>query len=182
MKKQLKAMPKLSGEDAERDFWAAADSTDFVDWSKASRACFPDLKPSLKTISLRMPEPMLSESRPWPTSGTCRINRSSRSSCGADRRKDSPGGTRGFTKIGEILDHFAMAMKSECRAPADHRRPSPAVRFRVEGVDSRLSASERLLGRFGSSSKRQSRSLLESLKKIMRSFSVRRTSSFACTR
>ena len=38
MKKQPKAMPKLSGEDAERDFWAAADSTDFVDWSKASRA------------------------------------------------------------------------------------------------------------------------------------------------
>jgi predicted DNA binding CopG/RHH family protein len=60
MKKQLKAMPKLVGEDAERGFWAASDSTDFIDWSKATRASFPALKPSLKTISLRMPESMLS--------------------------------------------------------------------------------------------------------------------------
>jgi hypothetical protein len=53
MEKQLKAMPKLTSEDTERDFWASADSTDYVDWSKASRASFPALKPSLKTISLR---------------------------------------------------------------------------------------------------------------------------------
>ncbi len=59
MKKQLREVPKFASESAEQDFWAAADSTDYVDWSRASRASFPDLKPSLKTISLRMPEPML---------------------------------------------------------------------------------------------------------------------------
>ena len=59
MKKPLRAMPDISSEDAERDFWASEDSTDYVDWSKASRASFPKLLPSLKTISLRMPEPML---------------------------------------------------------------------------------------------------------------------------
>jgi predicted DNA binding CopG/RHH family protein len=59
MKKQLREIPRISGEDAERDFWSAADSTDHIDWSKASRASFPNLKPSLKTISLRMPEAML---------------------------------------------------------------------------------------------------------------------------
>jgi predicted DNA binding CopG/RHH family protein len=59
MKKQLRAIPKHKSEGAERDFWSAADSTDYVVWAKASRASFPNLKPSLKTISLRMPEPML---------------------------------------------------------------------------------------------------------------------------
>jgi hypothetical protein len=72
MKKQLKAMLKLTSEDAERDFWASADSTDYVDWSKASRASFPALKPSLKTISLRMPEPMLSRiNNPGASSEVC---------------------------------------------------------------------------------------------------------------
>jgi len=59
MKKQLRTVSKNKNEDAERGFWSAADSTDYVDWSKASRASFPNLKPSLRTISLRMPEPLL---------------------------------------------------------------------------------------------------------------------------
>jgi predicted DNA binding CopG/RHH family protein len=32
-----------------------------VDWSKAQRAIFPNLKPSTETISLRMPVSMLNE-------------------------------------------------------------------------------------------------------------------------
>lgn len=59
MKKQLKAIPRFASEDAERDFWVDADSCEHVDWSKSSRAVFPNLRPSLKTISLRMPESML---------------------------------------------------------------------------------------------------------------------------
>lgn len=59
MKKKLQALPELEDEDAERKFWSSADSTDYLDWSKAERASFPDLSPSLRTISLRMPEPLL---------------------------------------------------------------------------------------------------------------------------
>lgn len=59
MKKHLRAIPEHKDEDAERDFWSAADSADYVDWSKASAASFLNLRPSLKTISLRMPEPLL---------------------------------------------------------------------------------------------------------------------------
>lgn len=56
-----KCIPKFRTEDAERDFWARADSTEYVDWCKAQRAVFPNLKPSLKTISLRLPASMIEE-------------------------------------------------------------------------------------------------------------------------
>ena len=58
-----KQIPDLGSEDEERDFWAAHDSTDYLDWSQAKRAIFPQLKPSTKTISLRLPESMLNELR-----------------------------------------------------------------------------------------------------------------------
>jgi predicted DNA binding CopG/RHH family protein len=58
MKKQI---PKFKNEDEERDFWSKADSTDYIDWSKGKRAVFPNLKPSVKTISLRLPESLLEE-------------------------------------------------------------------------------------------------------------------------
>jgi len=57
----MKAIPKFKTEEAEREFWSKHDSTEYVDWSKASRAVFPNLKPSTKTISLRLPESMLEE-------------------------------------------------------------------------------------------------------------------------
>ena len=56
MKKQI---PTFKNEDAEREFWANHESTDYVDWSKAKRAVFPNLKPSTKTISLRLPESII---------------------------------------------------------------------------------------------------------------------------
>ena len=59
--KKRKRVPKHRSEDQERDFWASADSTEYVDWRKAQRVVFPNLKPSLKTISLRLPEMMLAE-------------------------------------------------------------------------------------------------------------------------
>ncbi len=39
------------------------DSTEYLDWRKAERAVFPNLKPSTKTISLRLPQSMLAELR-----------------------------------------------------------------------------------------------------------------------
>jgi len=56
-----KKIPKFKNEDEERDFWEEHDSTEYIDWSKAQRAIFPNLKPSTKTISLRLPESMIEE-------------------------------------------------------------------------------------------------------------------------
>jgi len=57
----MKKIPKFKTEAAEQKFWAKHDSTEYVDWSKAKRTVFPNLKPSTKTISLRLPETMLEE-------------------------------------------------------------------------------------------------------------------------
>ena len=59
--KTRKAIPSFRSEEAEREFWATADSTDYFDWSTARRAVFPNLKPSTATISLRLPQGMLDE-------------------------------------------------------------------------------------------------------------------------
>lgn len=56
---KLKPIPKFKNEDAERAFWETHDSTEYVDWSKAKLARLPNLKPSTKTISLRLPESLL---------------------------------------------------------------------------------------------------------------------------
>ena len=56
-----KKVPKFRSEDKEREFWAKEDSTQYIDWSRAKRVILPNLKPSLKTISIRLPELMLSE-------------------------------------------------------------------------------------------------------------------------
>ncbi len=58
---KLQPIPEFENEDEEREFWATHDSTDFVDWSKAKRYRLAQLKPSTKTISLRLPESMLEE-------------------------------------------------------------------------------------------------------------------------
>jgi predicted DNA binding CopG/RHH family protein len=57
----MKKIPKFKTEAEEREFWANADSSDYVDWSKANRILLPNIKPSLRTISLRLPELMLEE-------------------------------------------------------------------------------------------------------------------------
>jgi len=54
-----KQVPAFKNEDEERAFWATHDSTDFVEWAQAKRAVFPNLKPSTKTISLRLPESII---------------------------------------------------------------------------------------------------------------------------
>ena len=57
----MKRIPKFKTDAEERDFWANADSTQYIDWAKAKRVLLPNLKPSLRTISLRLPELMLEE-------------------------------------------------------------------------------------------------------------------------
>jgi predicted DNA binding CopG/RHH family protein len=57
----MKKIPKFKTEAEERDFWANTDSSDYIDWSKAKRVLLPNVKPSLRTISLRLPELMLEE-------------------------------------------------------------------------------------------------------------------------
>ena len=56
-----KRIPKFKNEDEEREFWATHDSTEYVDWRKAKKAAFSNLKPPVKRISLRLPESMLEE-------------------------------------------------------------------------------------------------------------------------
>jgi predicted DNA binding CopG/RHH family protein len=58
---KLKPIPEFASEAAERDFWEDQDSTQYVDWAKAERVRFPNLKPSTKSISLRLPESMLND-------------------------------------------------------------------------------------------------------------------------
>lgn len=58
MKKRSK-IPKFKSIDEERLFWEKEDSADYIDWKKAKRVTFPNLKPSVRTISLRLPEHLL---------------------------------------------------------------------------------------------------------------------------
>jgi predicted DNA binding CopG/RHH family protein len=56
-----KAVPEFRSEDSEREFWADHDSTEFIDWRSAQRRKFPRLKPTLRTISLRLPVSMIED-------------------------------------------------------------------------------------------------------------------------
>ncbi len=59
MSKQLKAVPKFRSEAEERKFWEIHDSADYLDWTKAQRVTLPNLKPTTKTIFLRLPQHLL---------------------------------------------------------------------------------------------------------------------------
>ena len=61
MASKLRKIPKHANEDQERSFWAEADSTEYIDWSRTRPVVLPRLKPTLKTISLRLPEHMIAE-------------------------------------------------------------------------------------------------------------------------
>ena len=50
-----RAVPRFRSEAAERSYWETQDSTQHIDWSKAERVKFPNLKPSTTAISLRLP-------------------------------------------------------------------------------------------------------------------------------
>lgn len=61
MKTSKKSIPKFQNEDEERDFWSTHSPLDYFDFKKAKRSIFPNLKPSLKSISIRLPEDMVDE-------------------------------------------------------------------------------------------------------------------------
>ena len=58
-----KKVPRFATEADEQAFWASSDSTDYVDWSQAKPITLSKLKPSMRTISLRLPEHLLEEIR-----------------------------------------------------------------------------------------------------------------------
>ena len=55
----LKKVPAFETEREEREFWEAQDSSEYFDLSKAESVVMPNLKPSTKTISLRLPQGLL---------------------------------------------------------------------------------------------------------------------------
>lgn len=61
MKANKKEIPIFKSEEKEREFWDKNDSTEYINWNEAEEVVLPKLKPSLKTISIRLPEMMLEE-------------------------------------------------------------------------------------------------------------------------
>ena len=57
--KKLKRIPKFKTEKEERLFWQKVDSTEYVDWSKAEKWIFPNLKLSSTPITIRIPDSLL---------------------------------------------------------------------------------------------------------------------------
>nr|VFK15491.1 MAG: Predicted DNA binding protein, CopG/RHH family [Candidatus Kentron sp. LPFa]VFK20870.1 MAG: Predicted DNA binding protein, CopG/RHH family [Candidatus Kentron sp. LPFa]VFK34570.1 MAG: Predicted DNA binding protein, CopG/RHH family [Candidatus Kentron sp. LPFa] len=55
------SVPSFYTEQQEREFWESHDSSEYVDWNRARRARFPNLKPSTKSISLRLPVSLLED-------------------------------------------------------------------------------------------------------------------------
>ena len=64
MARNLKKIPRLASEAAERKFWEKHDSTPYVDWSQARAVRFAELKPSTTAISIRLPSDLWSASKP----------------------------------------------------------------------------------------------------------------------
>lgn len=60
-RRKLSPIPPFRTEDQERDYWSAHDSADHVDWSQARAASLPNLRPTLRTISIRLPEAMIQQ-------------------------------------------------------------------------------------------------------------------------
>lgn len=59
MNKSSKALPEFASEAQERAYWESHNSTEYLDWSKAQKVTLPHLKPTTKTISLRLPQHLL---------------------------------------------------------------------------------------------------------------------------
>lgn len=60
MDSNRESIPQFHNEDEEREFWAAHDATEYIDWSKAERnPTLVHLKPSTRTVSIRLPESLI---------------------------------------------------------------------------------------------------------------------------
>ena len=56
---KARPLPQFRDEAEERRFWETHDSSAYVDWSTAERVRLPNLKPSTRSISLRLPVALL---------------------------------------------------------------------------------------------------------------------------
>ena len=62
MNKKYKKIPIFKNKKEEISFWEKQSFVDYIDWSKAEKSpVFPSLKPSTRTISIRLPESMLND-------------------------------------------------------------------------------------------------------------------------
>ncbi len=61
--KKTKPIPTFTSEEEEREFWSDHDAADFIDFSEAKQALMPNLRPTLKTVSIRLPESLLESIR-----------------------------------------------------------------------------------------------------------------------
>ena len=61
MKRTDRRIPEFKNEDQEREFWAKHSLLDYFDTGSFRRTAFPNLKPSLKSISIRVPSDVLAE-------------------------------------------------------------------------------------------------------------------------
>ncbi len=59
MKNIKKKLPEFDTEDQEREFWAKHSPLDYFDKTRPRKGSFPNLKPSLKSVSIRLPEDLL---------------------------------------------------------------------------------------------------------------------------
>jgi predicted DNA binding CopG/RHH family protein len=61
----MKKVPEFKNEDEEFEFWSSTgkgtNSTEYIDWSHARRVKFVKLKPTLRTISVRLPVAMVED-------------------------------------------------------------------------------------------------------------------------
>jgi len=62
-KKAVKSIPNFRSDEEAGEFWMTHDTTEYIDWSKARRVSFPNLRPSTATISLRLPQGLLNDLR-----------------------------------------------------------------------------------------------------------------------
>ena len=60
-KKKYKEVPEFKSEDEEREFWSTHDTADYFDLSQAKKAIFPNLKPTTRSISIRLNESLIQE-------------------------------------------------------------------------------------------------------------------------
>ncbi|MCK4292414.1 MAG: BrnA antitoxin family protein [Planctomycetes bacterium] len=56
-----KRLPRFKNEEQEHKFWATHSALDYFGTGRAGKVTLPNLKPSVKTISIRLPEMMLEE-------------------------------------------------------------------------------------------------------------------------
>ena len=57
--KKLKKIPRFKSLREEERFWATHDSTEYIDYSNVELGFFPELKPSSRTISIRLPQSLV---------------------------------------------------------------------------------------------------------------------------